>query len=190
MRKAFRVSTTRLRDNGASIRCPYQHKPPGQRPSHSHDLSKFSIIHLTTRTSNPLTCLPSGHAVPSYRKRPLLESLSCNRSRYGEMSSYPHLTRGPPLSAEPFDINKIPYGALRDAELMRLMEQTDDRMLMVLKARYPRCGPLQGIQATDVVHMVYYYRENEHCQAAAPWPQTLKEEWLLKGGIMEVLRGQ
>lgn len=104
------------------------------------------------------------------------------------MSTYPHLTRGPPLRAEPFDISKIPYSALRDAELMRLMEQTDDRMIMFLKARYLRCGALQGIQATDVVHMIFYYRENEHCRAAAPWPQTLEEDWLLKRRIMEVLR--
>ncbi len=71
---------------------------------------------------------------------------------------------------------------------MRLMEKTDDQMILVLKGRYPRCGPLQGVQATDVVNMIYYYRENEHCRAAAPWPQTLKEDLLLKVRIIEVLR--
>lgn len=188
MKEAYKVPTARARYNAATISCPYQRRTPGRHPTQCYHLSEFSIMHLTTRTSNPLICPKSGRNVPPYPRQPLLESPKRNDHKYGGISTYPHLTRGPALPAVPFDINKIPYGALRDAELMRLMEKTNDQMILVLKARYPRCGPLQGVQATDVVDMIYYYRENEHCRAAAPWPQTLKEDLLLKVRIIEVLR--
>ncbi len=188
MQKNYGTPTARVRANATAISCPYQHQMPRWRPARSYHLSEFSIMHLTTCINNPLVCPKSGHNVPPDPRTSLLELRKCNDHKYGGISTYPHLTRGPPFPAVPFDINKIPYGALRDAELMRLMEKTDDQMILVLKGRYPRCGPLQGVQATDAVNMIYYYRENEHCRAAAPWPQTLKEDLLLKVRIIEVLR--
>lgn len=106
----------------------------------------------------------------------------------GRFVDYPYLTMGRPLPPEVFDITKVPWGALRDAELMAQMTMDDEQMFFVLRSSYPRCAALQAVGIPEMQEMVRCYRQNSQCRVAAPWPVTIDEEALLRYQIVTGLR--
>ena len=104
-----------------------------------------------------------------------------------KFTAYPHLVKTPCLSAEVFDLERIPFGALRDADFMLSTSRLSmSYIAFMLRVCYPRCGAIQAMKICDVGTMSRFYNNSEHVQVAAPWPTSREEGYAIRQRFRDI----
>lgn len=104
------------------------------------------------------------------------------------LAPYMHPLKPPIEPSAPFDLGRVPHGALRDAAFANVVEVENGFIVSLLKYRYKKWPAIQGMQLTDTLRLIWFSQITREWEAVAPWPRTISEHIELIDRIIEDLR--
>lgn len=100
---------------------------------------------------------------------------------------YSHRLKPPIAPSAPFELHKVPYGAIRDAAFADLTGVDNGFICSLLKYRYKKAPAIQGIKLKDITRLIWHCQTNANWKAAAPWPKTPQEQIEMIGRMVKDL---